>query len=66
MATRHQSCSSCQHVLLLSASGSGGAPGGSGGSRTSLTSGILYEGNTLFITVGVPFNPLDALMKRVF
>lgn len=36
-----------------------------GGSRTSLTSGILYEGNTLFITVGVPFNPLAVLMKRV-
>lgn len=62
-ATRHQSCSSCQHVLLLSASGRGGAPGG--GSRTSLTSGILYDGNTLSITVGVPFNPLAVLMKRV-
>lgn len=40
-------------------------PPGGGGSRTNLTSGILYDGNTLSITVGVPFNPLAVLMKRV-
>lgn len=36
-----------------------------GGSRTHLTFGILYEGNTLFLTVAVPFNPLAVQMKRV-
>lgn len=41
------------------------SPGVGGGSRTNLTSGILYDGNTLSITVGIPFNPLAVLMKRV-